>query len=78
VRAGIVVLNQHVCWIPVRPHSPGTLFQFLEGFDVSVYKKKYGENQLKKTKVEQGQTLYAGQTVIFYTQKINVRATGEK
>ena len=55
------MLNQHVCWIPVRPHSPGTLFQFLEGFDVSVYKKKYGENQLKKTKVEQGQTLYAGQ-----------------
>jgi len=30
------MLNQHVSWIPVRPHSPVTLFQFLEGFDVRV------------------------------------------
>jgi len=30
------VLNEHVSWIPVRPHSPVTLFQFLEGSDVRV------------------------------------------
>ena len=30
------MLNQHVFWIPVRPHSPVKLFQFLEGFDVRV------------------------------------------
>jgi len=30
------MLNQHVSWIPVRPHSPVTLFQFLEGVDVCV------------------------------------------
>jgi hypothetical protein len=33
---GIVVVNHHVSWIPVRPHSPVTLFQFLESFDVRV------------------------------------------
>ena len=36
VRTDIVVLNQHVSWIPARPHSPVTLFQFLGGFDVRV------------------------------------------
>jgi len=30
------VLNQHVYWIPFRPHSRLELFQFLEGFDVRV------------------------------------------
>jgi len=36
VRVGIVMLNQYVSWIPVRPHSPVMLFQFLEGFHVRV------------------------------------------
>ena len=37
VRAGIVVLNQHVSWSPVRLHLPVTLFLFLEGFAVHVW-----------------------------------------
>jgi len=36
VRAGIVVLNEHVSWIPVKPQSPVPIFQFLEGYDVHV------------------------------------------
>ena len=36
VRAGTVMLNQHVSGIPVRPHSLVMLFQFLEGFDICV------------------------------------------
>ena len=28
LRVGIIMLNQHVSWIPVRLHSPVTLFQF--------------------------------------------------
>jgi hypothetical protein len=35
-RAGIVLLNQYVSWIPVRPHTLVMLFQFLEGFDVRI------------------------------------------
>jgi len=30
------ILNEQVSWIPVKPQSPVTLFQFLEGFDVRV------------------------------------------
>ena len=36
VRAGVVALNQHVSWIPVRLHLLLTLFQFLKGFEVRV------------------------------------------
>ena len=35
-RTDIFVLNQHASWIPVRPQSPVTMFQFLEDFDIRV------------------------------------------
>jgi hypothetical protein len=37
MRAGVVVPNQHVSWIPVRPHSQVMLFQF---FRVLMYASK--------------------------------------